>query len=428
MKKMSSRERVRAAINHKNSDRVPIDLGAIGSTGIQAGALSQLRDAYKLEKRPVKITEPFQLLGEVEEDVRTAVQADLVGIWSPYTFFGYKNEKWKPWHLSDGTEVLVGGGFRTEVDEKGNTYLFPGNSKIPRAIMPKGGFYFDALLRQEPVDEDDLDGKRDFKDMFSVYSDDELKSIQDITDDLYKNTDYSLVGCFGGMALGDVALLPGLGIEYTPGIRKVEDWYMAHYLHPSYIKEIFDYQTEIAVENLKLYMQAVGDKIDIIHMSGTDFGTQKAEVMSVEMFCEFYKPYHKKANDIIHKKTNWKTSFHSCGSITNLMDDFVDMGVDILNPVQCSAAGMDPVWLKEKYGDKLVFWGGAIDTQHTLAYGTPEEVFEEATNRLEIFSPGGGFIYNAIHNIQQKTPVENIIAFFEAAKRFNDKKQNNSSD
>ena len=115
--------------------------------------------------------------------------------------------------------------------------------------------------------------------------------------------------------------------------------------------------------------------------------------------------------------------YHSCGSIPNLLEDFVDMGVDILNPVQCSAAGMDPKWLKEKFGDRLVFWGGSIDTQHTMARGTPEEVFREATERLEIFSPGGGFVFNAVHNIQHTTPVENIVAFFEAAKQFNDRKE-----
>ena len=424
MKKMTSRERVRAAINHIEPDRVPIDLGASPPTGIQAGALCKLRDAYQLEKKPVKVNEPFQVLGEVEEDVRQAVGADVVGLWSPYTFFGYKNEDWKPWRLSDGAEVLIGGGFRYKTDKNGATYFFPGNSENPSAIMPKGGYYFDSILRQEPVDEDDLDGKRDFKEMFSLFSDEELRAIQDQADEYYNNTDYSLIGNFGGMALGDAGLLPGPGMERTPGIRKIEDWYMAHYLHPSYIKEVYDYQTEIAEQNLKLYIQAVGDKIDVIYMSGADFGTQKAELMSCDMFREFYKPWFKKVNHMLHEKTNWKLFYHSCGSIVNLLRDFVDMEVDILNPVQCSAAGMDPKWLKENFGDQLVFWGGAIYTQHTLARGAPEEVFREARERLEIFSPGGGFVFNAVHNIQHTTPVENIVALFEAAKQFNDRKGN----
>ena len=423
MRKMTSRERVRAAINHLEPDRVPIDLGASPPTGIQAGALSKLRDAYKLEKRPVKVMEPFQVLGEVEEDVRQRTGTDIVGIWSPYTFFGYKNENWKQWNLSDGTEVLVGEGLRIEVDDEGVTYFFPGDSDKASAKMPKGGYYFDSILRQEPIDENDLDGKRDFMDMFSLLSDEELSSMREQAEYLYENTEYSLVGNFGGIALGDAGLLPGPGKTHTPGIRKTEEWYMAHYLYPSYIKEVNEYQTEIALKNLDLYMQAVGDKIDVIYMSGADFGTQKAELMSCDMFREFYKPYFQKANDIVHEKTKWKTMYHSCGSIPNLLEDFVEMGVDILNPVQCSAAGMDPRWLKEKYGDRLVFWGGSIDTQHTMARGTPEEVFREATERLEIFATGGGHVFNAIHNIQHTTPVENIVAFFEAVKQFNDRKE-----
>ncbi len=422
MGKMTSRQRVRATINHKQPDRVPIDLGASPPTGIQAGALDKLRKAYGLSKKSVKIIEPFQLLGEVEEDVLKSVNADVVGIWSPYTFFGYKNENWKPWQLSDGTQVLVGGDFRYCTDKNGDTYFYPQQSMVPSAILPKGGYYFDSILREEEVDEDNRDGKRDFKDMFSLYTDEILRFFQKQAENLYNNTEYAIVGNFGGMALGDAGLLPGPGMMRTPGIRRLEDWYVAHYTHPNYIKEIFDYQTEIAIKNLKLYMQAVGNKIDIIYMSGSDFGTQRCEVMSADMFREFYKPYFKKANDMLHDKTNWKLMYHSCGSIPNLLDDFVDMGVDILNPVQCSAKGMEPKWLKENYGDKLVFWGGSVDTQQTLAHGTPTEVFEETMERTEIFANGGGYVANAIHNIQHATPVENIVAFFEALNAYNEKR------
>jgi len=420
MKKMTSRERVKATINHIEPDRVPVDVGSSPPTGIQAGALHKLRKAYKLPEKTVKVHEPFQLLGDVDDDVLKAVGADLVGLWSPHTYFGYKNDSWKDWTLSDGTKVLIGEKFRYSVDEKGNTYFYPGQSDRPSATMPAGGYYMDALLRQEPVDEDDLDGKRDFGHMFSVYSDEELRFLEEESRNLYNNTEYSIVGIFGGMALGDAGLLPGPGHERTPGIRRVEDWLMAHHLHPNYIKEVFDLQTETAVKNLKLFQQAVGNRVDIVYMSGADFGTQRSEIMSRDMFCEFYKPYFKQVNDMLHEETEWKLAYHCCGSIVKLLDDFVEMGVDVLNPVQCSAVGMDPEFLKTTYGDKLVFWGGAIDTQQTLAHGTPEQVREEALERLRIFSPGGGFIYNAIHNIQHATPAENIVAFFESAKDFND--------
>jgi uroporphyrinogen-III decarboxylase len=163
----------------------------------------------------------------------------------------------------------------------------------------------------------------------------------------------------------------------------------------------------------------VGDKIELMQISGTDFGTQRCEFISPDLFREFYKPYHKKINDWVHNNTNWKTFYHTCGSVVNLLDDFVDSGMDIMNPVQCSATGMEPKFLKEKYGGKLTFWGGGIDTQNTLPFGTPEEVKAEALERLKIFAPGGGFVFNTIHNIQQPTPVENILAMFEAIKEYN---------
>ena len=141
--------------------------------------------------------------------------------------------------------------------------------------------------------------------------------------------------------------------------------------------------------------------------------------MSADMFREFYKPHFQKVNNWIHENTNWKTFYHCCGSVINLLDDFVEMGVDILNPIQCSAANMDAAVLKEKYGDKLTFWGGGVDVQHTLPFGKPEEVYRETTERLKLFSQGGGFVCTCIHNIQATVPVENIIAFIDAIQDYN---------
>lgn len=196
---------------------------------------------------------------------------------------------------------------------------------------------------------------------------------------------------------------------------------MAHLINPTYIKEIFDYQTEIAIKNLSLYQEAVGNKIQAIYVSGTDFGTQNSELTSPKVFRDIYKPYYTRINRWIHDNTNWKTFYHSCGSIVNLLDDFVEMGVDILNPVQCSAKGMNPEFLKNNYGDKLVFWGGGIDTQDTLPFGRPEQVREQTLERLKIFSKEGGYIFNPIHNIQAETPMDNLRAMFDAVNEFNER-------
>ena len=141
--------------------------------------------------------------------------------------------------------------------------------------------------------------------------------------------------------------------------------------------------------------------------------------MTLDSYREFYKPYHKRINDWVHANTKWKTFYHTCGSIVAFLQDFYEAGIDILNPVQCSAAGMDPRMLKEQWGDKFVFWGGGVDTQKTLPFGTPEEVYQEATERLEIFAQGGGYVDNPVHNIQSQTSAENMLAYFRAVQDFN---------
>jgi uroporphyrinogen-III decarboxylase len=153
-------------------------------------------------------------------------------------------------------------------------------------------------------------------------------------------------------------------------------------------------------------------------MTGTDFGMQTGPFISPDTYRDLFKPFHRQVNDWIHKRTGWKTFIHSCGSVRALMDDFIDAGFDILNPVQCSAADMDPAGLKREYGDRIVFWGGGVDTQKTLPFGAPDEVRDEVRRRIETFSPGGGFVFNTIHNVQANTPKENLVALYEAVRDF----------
>ncbi len=415
---MDSRERLRLALDHKPTDRPPVDLGATTVTGIAASALYGLRKATGLGELPVKVHEPFQILGKVEDADRLALGIDVAGIFGPGNFFGYGARTWKPWTAPGDTPVLIGSGFETVLDAKGDTLVFPRGDRTlsPSGRLPKGGWYFDGILRQEPVDEEDLDGRRDFREQFTVFTEDELAFFRDEAETLYSGTSCGLVLNFGGGGLGDVAFLPGTMMARTPGIRGVEDWYAAHLLHPGYIHEVFSLQTEVALENLALLWEAVGGRADAVFLSGTDFGTQRSEFMSRDMFREFYRPYYERLNGWVHEHTTWKTFFHSCGSIPNLLDDFVGMGVDILNPVQCSAFGMDARDLVTKYGDRLVFWGGAVDTQKTLPFGTPEEVDREVRERIRILGGRGGLVVNPIHNIQGRTPVENLLAFFRAAR------------
>ena len=163
----------------------------------------------------------------------------------------------------------------------------------------------------------------------------------------------------------------------------------------------------------------MGENVQAAFVTGTDFGTQRGPFLSVDSYRDLFKPYHKRVCDRIHERTNWKTFFHTCGSVTPLIEDFIEAGMDILNPVQCSAAEMDAEMLKRRFGDRITFWGGGVDTQKTLPFGTAQQVREEVLRRCEIFSRGGGYIFNTIHNVQASTPIENVVAAIDAVHDFN---------
>lgn len=412
---MNSRERFRLAINHQQPDRVPIDLGATWVTGISASAYARLRRALGLPDRPPRIHEPYQLLGDVEEDVREKLGVDVIGLWSPGTIFGFRNDVgWKPWAMPDGTAVMVSNDFQTTEDERGDILIYPkgDRSAQPSGRLPEGGSFFDAIVRQELIDDDHLD-PNDWAESFGRYTDADLAHFEKESTRIHEQTDYGLVMNFGQGGLGDVAFVPGQNLIRPRGLRDPNRWYEYLLLQSDYILGIYELQTAAAIENMELLRQAVGDKLDVIIISGTDFGMQNGLLISPALFRDLWKPLYKKMNDWVHQNTSWKTFFHTDGAVMPLLDDFVNMGVDILNPVQCSASGMEAETVQSKYSDKLVFWGGGVDTQHTLPFGTPAEVRAEVSERLQIFGEGGGYIFNTIHNILSNTPDDNMIAMYE---------------
>lgn len=413
---MTSLQRLTATLNHTSPDRVCVDLGAAPTTGIAASMVSRLREAVLGEKGyRVKVIEPYQMLGEVDETLRKALGIDVVGLPAPKTMFGFANEHWKPMDLFDGTPALVPGDFNITVADNGDWLMHPqgDRSSPPSARMPQGGFYFDAICRQEPIDDDTLDPADNLEE-FGLLSDSDLRYYRTEADRLARSGDCGVLAVLPGTAFGDVALVPAVAMKHTRGIRDVEEWYVSTVTRKDYVKAVFAGQCEIALANIERLAAAVGDKIQVAYVSGTDLGTQRGPFLSAEAYRDLYKPYQKKINDFIHERTTWKTFMHSCGSVRELIEDFIDAGFDILNPVQCSAAGMDPVELKRQYGSRLVFWGGGVDTQQTLPFGTPREVYDQVRRRIDIFNDGGGFVFNAIHNIQANTPLENLLAMFKA--------------
>jgi hypothetical protein len=380
--------------------------------------VAALRDRYGLEKRPVKVHEPFQMLGLLDEDLKQALGVDVEGVFRRRTMFGFENKDWKPWAFN-GLEVLVPGLFKTTVDEKGDTLIFPEGdlSAEPSGRMPQGFHFFDAIIRQRHLDGDHLDVDDNLEE-FKPLSDSDLAAIKaDV--EAARATGRAVIANFGGMALGDIALVPAPFLKDPRGIRDVTEWYMSLKSRREYIHGIFERQTEIALHNLALVHQAIGEGVDAVFLCGTDFGTQTSAFCSVPTFRDLWLPYYRQMCGWIHAHTDWKCFKHSCGSVRRFYESFIEAGLEIVNPVQCSATGMEPELLKRDFGERLIFWGGGVDTQKTLPFGTPEEVREQVLRRCEIFAPGGGFVFNSIHNIQAGTPVENIVAMFDAVREFN---------
>jgi hypothetical protein len=378
-----------------------------------------LRERYGLEKRPVKVHEPYQMLGLIEDDLQRALGLDVQGVFAAETMFGFRNENWKPWRLDDGREVLVSGHFRTTKDANGDTLVYPKGdlSAPPSGRMPKDGFFFDTIVRQDPIDESRLDPADNLEE-FGPISEADLAYF-DAETGRAAATGRGVIATFGGTALGDIALVPAPFLKHPKGIRDIEEWYVSTLTRRSYVHKIFEAQTEIALGNLEKIRARVGDRVQAAFICGTDFGTQISTFCSVAAFRSLYLPYYRRINDWIHDRTPWKTFKHSCGAVASLIPSFIEAGFDILNPVQCSATGMDPLRLKKEFGTDLVFWGGGVDTQKTLAFGTPAEVREEVLRRCEIFGKGGGFVFNAVHNVQANTPAANVAAMIEAVKEFN---------
>lgn len=418
---MNSRERVLATLNHQQPDRVPLDLGSSHYSSISACALYRLREYYGLKQKPIDIFETSQMIGAMDMDLVEKMGLDVVGLAEPKDRAGCKAYGPKiNFTMPDGTPVTLPGEHKYTIDENGRRYLYPqgDTSCEPSYVMTKDGYFFDTINRAPEYDEDDLHPEIDYKEDF------EVKSITDEDADWLakqakelRSTGKAVFGTFR-CSLGDPSELDGPQVKHPTGIRAYQDWCMAQLTEPEYVEEVLEMWTQFGLKNLEIYKQAVGDNIDIINLSGTDLGTQVGQLMSVSTFRELYKPYFKRLNDWVHQNTNWKIHYHSCGAIFPFLDDFVDMGVDIINPVQITAAGMDPKKLKETYGDKLVFWGGGIDTQDTLPNKSPEQIHDHIVRNLDIFMKDGGYVFTPIHNIMGDVAADHIAAAYETAANY----------
>jgi len=412
----TSKQNFLKTVNHQQPGKVVVDFGSTAVTGIHVVIVDKLREYYGLEKRPVKVIEPYQMLGEIDSELIKEMGIDIIGLFGEKNMFGVPNEGWKVHKTLWGQEVLFPSDFNYTYNSNGDILMYPeGDTSVPPSgMMPKSGYFFDALNRQKPIDENELIVEDNLEE-FTPVTEHELNFWKNQVEAIVDNSK-AVMASLGGTALGDIALVPAINLKNPKGIRGVEEWYISTLIREDFIKEIYDRQTDIAIENLKLLHNVIGNKIDVVFTCGTDFGTQNSTFCSPETFVRVWMPYYKKVNDWIHQNTNWKTFKHSCGAVESLMKHFIESGFDIINPVQINASGMDPRKLKKEYGNEIVFWGGGVDTQGVFAFGTPAQVKEQVKSQCEILNNNGGFVFNTVHNIQANVPFGNVIAMLEALK------------
>jgi len=403
---LTSRERVLKAIDHIEPDRVPIDLGGTITTGIMAHALDRLRKHLGLENKPVKVFEVFQMLGEVEMDIVDRFDIDVLPVYPLVQFFGLRKENYKPYKLWDGTDVLMPGQFNVEIDSGGGLLLHSEGDKKKPVVgrMPKNGYYFDMPKISKYIEYYNPPSLKSIE-KEKYISNEELEFMAKRAEKLRKTTDKALI----------LDQWESIGLDW---VGSIPDFLVLLYTNKKYVIELFNIRTEVAIKNLENLKHYLKDNIDIIGLEGNDYGGQDGPFFSLEVFDEVFLPFLKIQNDWIHKNTSWKTFQHCCGSIADLLPSFVKTDVDIINPVQTSAKGMDPKWLKEQFGHRLTFWGGGVDTQKTLTLGTPSDVEEEVRKLVENFGDNGGFVFSGVHNIQAEVPIENVIAMFETIKKY----------
>ena len=410
---MTSKQRVQNALNHSTPDRIPVDFGATSVTGIHCKVVEALRQHYGLDPHPVRVIEPFQMLGEIEEDLQEIMGIDCVPVFGRKDMFDIDetqlHEQVTPWVQ----KVMIASGIDLTTDKEGDVYIYAGGDRSypPSAIMPSGCYFINATERQEYVDDEAITPEDNLEE-FGPVSEEDLQYYKKTVEQAAA-TGKAVVASFGGTALGDIAFVPGMGLKNPKGIRNVAEWYMSTAMRRDYVQTVFEKQTDIAIANYQRLWDTVGEKVDVVFTCGTDFGTQDSQFCSLDTFRELWLPHYKRMNDWIHQHTTWKVFKHTCGAILPILPGLVEAGFDIINPVQINAKDMDPVVLKKEYGNQVTFWGGGIDTQRILPNATPEEVRSHVLQECEILGKDGGFIFNAVHNIQANAPIGNVVVMIE---------------
>lgn len=405
----TSRERVRRALNFEEPDRAPIDLGGMRASGIAASAYDRVKKRLGVDS-PTKTADAMQILAEIEPALLERLHVDVVALdvgtaaWA-LTDAAEGVEK----RLFDGTRVCFPPGTNITEDPDGSWLLCGGEGRC-YARMPRGGFYFDFM---RPTMAGRIDPKK-FRPREGV-SDEELDALSKLARHLHENTDKAVLGWGAALSLAGLSAL--LAENITQG--SLDAWLTMLITEKETAHDMMGRYVDATIRCFELYHQAVGERCVAWGVGSDDAGTQRSELMSADLYAEMLKPHYTRLCDWVHANTSWKTFFHSCGCVHDYIEHWIDAGVDILNPVQISAARMEPQRLMAEFGGRIVFWGGGCDTQKVLPLARPEEVREHVRENMAIFgSGGGGFVFTQVHNIQPNVPAENIEAMLAAAYEF----------
>lgn len=397
---MTSRERILATLNRRPVDRLPIDLGGTRQSGIAAVAYHKLRRHLGLPERRVRVFDLFQMLAEVEQDVADRFGADCVGLYRPEVAFSIRNERWKPWTLFDGTPVEVPGDFAPETLANGDLAIRRNGEIV--GLMPRDGFYFDRLEKYPGATHPDLDTWEPPR-----LSEATLEHYRVQAEALFNETDKAIIAPIG----------PPYELFNGIGQGGFEQWMVTFASEPDYVRGLYAKLVDAWLANLQAFWEAVGARVHVLQIAD-DFGTQRAPFLSVRLFRELVLPAYRRGLDWIHAHTPWKVMLHSDGALFPLLPSIIEMGVDVLNPVQTTAQGMAAARLKDAFGGQLIFWGGACDPQTTFTFGTPAEVARETRQNVNALAAGGGYVFAPVHNIQANVPPENMVAMLDMGREF----------
>ena len=408
---MNSRERILAALNHQETDRVPVDFGGHRSSGIAALAYGRLRKYLGLPERPIRVYDMVQQLAIIDEDVLDVFGVDTIEMGRGFL---REDSQWKPWVLPDGSPCEI--PVYMNVEKRGEDWYLYDKKGNELGFQKKDCLYFEQTkfpLLERGIDRDDF---HDLEDMLGrniwagtphpgAHLDLDEQGLQEMATKarkLRESTDRAILGLFGGNMF-----------ELQQWLYRMDNYLLAIALYPDKVLELSEHMVQIHLKNLEKWLSAVGPFIDII-MFGDDLGGQQGPLMSPEDYRRLYKPFHKKMWNRAKELADVKVQLHCCGGVHELLPDLIDAGLDAINPVQISSRGMDPDRLKKEFGSQISFWGGGCDTQKILPSGTPEEVRNHVREMVSKLRPGGGFVFQQVHNILSNVPPENIVAMMEA--------------